>query len=59
MLTESEVNLVIRYRRLAYWNDTSVYKNDKGEILPEVLKAMLYIKTYDDGSSSKNWKFDL
>jgi len=53
----------MRYKRLAYWNDTSVYKNEKGEILPEVLKAMFYIKTYDDGSSGERLKgkqpFDL
>jgi len=40
-----------------------VYKNEKGEILPEVLKAMFYIKTYDDGSSGDKVKgkmsFDL
>lgn len=42
-----------------------MYKNDKGEVLPEVLKAMLFIKTYEDGSSGEKnrgggkWKFDL
>jgi hypothetical protein len=40
-----------------------VYKNDKGEILPEVLKAMFFIKTYEDGSTSERLKgkqsFDL
>jgi len=51
------------YRRLSYWGDTTVYKNEKGEVLPEVLKAMLFIKTYEDGSSGEKskgkWKFDL
>ena len=59
-LTQSEANLVMLYKRLENWGDTSVYFNDKGEILPEVLHAMIAIRTYDVGSdrSSKQW-FDL
>lgn len=48
------------YKRLANWNDHSVYKNDKGEIYPEVLNAMFAIKSYEMGSDrSDKWEWDL
>lgn len=52
-LSESELNLLTLYRRLSYWNDQSVYKNEKGEIYPEVLNAMLCIKGYEEGAQSE------
>lgn len=43
---ESEINLNIRSDRLENWGDHSVYKNRDGEIIPEILRAMMAIRRY-------------
>jgi hypothetical protein len=40
--------LLEKYARLANWNDHSVYKNEKGQIMPEMLYFMFAIKSYYD-----------
>jgi len=47
---------------LENWGDNSVYKNRDGEIIPEILRAMIAIRRYKAGSNkqaSGKWEYDL
>jgi hypothetical protein len=41
-----EAKLMEKFTRLDNWNDTAVYKNERGEMIPETLYFMMAIKGY-------------
>ena len=47
--------------RLENWNDHSVYRNKDGEIIPELLRAMMAIRRYRAAAKAKaqKWEYDL
>jgi NAD-dependent DNA ligase len=61
-LHEAELNLMLLARRCLELGDNSVYLTKKGEVIPEILHAILAIKQYRKDSVSnkegKQW-FDL
>jgi len=62
-LSPFEASLLEKYARLENWNDHSVYKNERGEIYPEILSFMFAIKSYynikDSEDAQGKQSFDL
>jgi hypothetical protein len=58
-LHEAELNLILLSKRCLDLGDNSVYFNKKGEVIPEILMAILAIRQYRKGSDrSGKWKYD-
>jgi hypothetical protein len=59
-LHEAELNLILLAKRCLDLGDNTVYLNKKGEVLPEILMAVLAIRRYRKANSreDKQW-FDL
>ena len=54
-LHEAELNLMLLSQRLENWGEL-VYLNKKGEVIPELLIAMLAIRQYKQANTGGNNK---
>ena len=59
-LHEAELNLILLSKRCLDLGDNTVYLNKKGEVLPEILMAILAIQQYRKANNrqGKQW-YDL
>ena len=57
-LHEAELNLMLLARRCLDLGDNSVYRTKDGEVIPEILYAILAIKDYRTKRKGK-WKYDI